>query len=370
VGDTGSINLSNIGTISGATFGLTLGGGQGGTLASVLGTTTGTLTKTGLGTWTLTGANTYTGSTTINAGTLQVGTLASTTAKLGTGAITNNANLVFIRNAGFPLSAMAPNAGAITGTGNVTVQGNGTVTIDRAITLTGANSVIKVLAGAASGANTSLVSDLTLTSTLTTSATGTVAIFAGSPTATVANGSTANLGLKMAGATGGIQYKTYNASSASLANAVAGTRNFYYRVLPSLSVTGATVSATKTYDGTTAAAQVTVTGGSSTGSLDGDQMGFSATSANYASASVGTGIGLTVNLAAMSSNNLWVVSGYSGSLTGGTVSGIQAFITGHYTPRIRASPHPQQPLALQQPLLRLPQVVEANIKVWILALAI
>jgi autotransporter-associated beta strand protein len=116
VGDTGSINLSNIGTISGATFGLTLGGGQGGTLASVLGTTTGTLTKTGLGTWTLTGANTYTGSTTINAGTLQVGTLASTTAKLGTGAVINNANLVFVRNGGFQLSAMAPNAGAITGT--------------------------------------------------------------------------------------------------------------------------------------------------------------------------------------------------------------------------------------------------------------
>jgi fibronectin-binding autotransporter adhesin len=323
VGDTGSINLTNTGTITGATFGLTLGGVQGGTLASVLGTTTGTLTKTGVGTWTLTGVNTYTGSTTINAGTLQVGTLASTTARLGTGTtIADNGNLVFIRSAGFSLSAMLPTVGTtITGTGNVTVQGNGTVNVDRAITLTGASSVIKVLAGAASGANTSLVSDLTLTSTLTTSATGTIAIFAGSPTATVANGSTTNLGLKMAGATGGIQYKTYNATSASLSSSVVGTRNFYYRVLPSISVTGATVSAAKTYDGNTTATNVTVTGGSSTGSIDGDLMGLSATSATYAAASVATGIGMTVNLVASSTSPSWVVSGYAATLSGGTVSG-------------------------------------------------
>src|SRR5207244_3720230 len=70
--DSGTLNLSNAGTITGATFGLTLTGAGSGSLASIIGTTSGTLTKSGTGTWTLTGANTYTGSTTISAGILNI----------------------------------------------------------------------------------------------------------------------------------------------------------------------------------------------------------------------------------------------------------------------------------------------------------
>ncbi len=69
----GDIIITNVGTITGSGFGLTLGGTGSGSLASILGTGTGTLTKTGSGTWTLSGANTYTGTTTISAGTLQLG---------------------------------------------------------------------------------------------------------------------------------------------------------------------------------------------------------------------------------------------------------------------------------------------------------
>ena len=72
--DSGTLNLTNLGTITGATYGLTLRGSGNGTVASIIGTGTGSLTKNGTGTWTLTGVNTYTGATTINGGTL---TLAS-----------------------------------------------------------------------------------------------------------------------------------------------------------------------------------------------------------------------------------------------------------------------------------------------------
>ena len=64
--DSGTLNLTNVGTITGPTFGLTLRGAGNGTVSSIIGTTSGTLTKNGTGTWTLLGANTYTGTTTIN----------------------------------------------------------------------------------------------------------------------------------------------------------------------------------------------------------------------------------------------------------------------------------------------------------------
>ena len=73
VASTGDINITNAGTITGATFGLTLGGTGNGSVASIIGTSSGTLTKSGTGTWTLSGANTYSGLTTISQGTLKLG---------------------------------------------------------------------------------------------------------------------------------------------------------------------------------------------------------------------------------------------------------------------------------------------------------
>jgi autotransporter-associated beta strand protein len=72
VGFTGSIALSNPGTILGNGHTLTLGGAKGGRVDSVIATGTGGVVKAGTGTWVLTANNTYTGPTQVLAGTLTV----------------------------------------------------------------------------------------------------------------------------------------------------------------------------------------------------------------------------------------------------------------------------------------------------------
>jgi autotransporter-associated beta strand protein len=71
--DSGSLRLSNSGTIAGAGFGLTLTGAGDGRVDSIVGTTTGGVIKSGAGRWLLAGANTNTGTTTVIEGTLQLG---------------------------------------------------------------------------------------------------------------------------------------------------------------------------------------------------------------------------------------------------------------------------------------------------------
>ncbi len=93
--DSGTLNLTNTGTITGTGLGITLAGAGDGSLASGIGTSTGgTLTKTGAGLWTVAAQatqNNYTGGTTVNEGTLKVvngtaNTASINTTVLGTGA--------------------------------------------------------------------------------------------------------------------------------------------------------------------------------------------------------------------------------------------------------------------------------------------
>ena len=90
------------------------------------------IAKAGTQTWTLTSNNTYSGITTVSNGALQIGS-GGTSGTLGTGAVTDNATLVFNRS-----DAVSVGNG-ITGTGTLVQLGAGSVT------LTGTVSVANVL---------------------------------------------------------------------------------------------------------------------------------------------------------------------------------------------------------------------------------
>lgn len=95
---------------------------QSGTISAIIGGS-GTLTKTTGGTVTLTGANTYTGNTTIQTGTLEIGA-GGTVGSLASGsAIINNSVLSFNR------SDAATVANTISGNGLITQAGTGTLTL-------------------------------------------------------------------------------------------------------------------------------------------------------------------------------------------------------------------------------------------------
>ncbi len=121
-------------TLGGAT--LTTGGdNSNATFAGII-SGTGGLTKQGTGIQIISGANTYTSTTTISGGKLQIGN-GSTSGTLGTGNVTNNANLTFNRtdNYGGAISNIISGTGSVvqSGTGVLTLIGTAGITAYRAV---------------------------------------------------------------------------------------------------------------------------------------------------------------------------------------------------------------------------------------------
>jgi len=118
------------------------GGGTitGGTLRLAAGTFSGTITgsssiiKEGADPLILTGTNTYTGPTTLNDGTLQIGS-GGTTGTLGASAVTNSGNLVFQRSNALTWS------GSLSGTGSLTKSGGNTLTLTGNISHSGGTTI-------------------------------------------------------------------------------------------------------------------------------------------------------------------------------------------------------------------------------------
>jgi fibronectin-binding autotransporter adhesin len=113
---------------------LTLTGAGTGEFEKILPGTNG-LTKSGSGTWTLSAANTYSGTTTINGGTLRLGSGGTAGSIASTAAIVNNGILATNRSDALTIGAV------ISGNGGLQQIGTGTTTLSAANTYTGTTTV-------------------------------------------------------------------------------------------------------------------------------------------------------------------------------------------------------------------------------------
>jgi fibronectin-binding autotransporter adhesin len=142
--DADSLTLS--GSVTSANLGLSVDGAGNTTLGGVVGLGTGGLTKDGSGTLTLSGANTYTGTTTVNAGTVlatnnsslggasgAVTVAAGATLALGGGTTITKTAMLNLAGDGVSAGAGALQAAGTTGqtsqwAGDITLTGNTTIT--------------------------------------------------------------------------------------------------------------------------------------------------------------------------------------------------------------------------------------------------
>jgi fibronectin-binding autotransporter adhesin len=128
------------------------------------------LIKANNSTWTLTGNNTYTGTTTINSGTLQLGNGGTTGALSPSSAITNNATLAINRSN--TVTQGSDFASTVSGTGSFRKSGSGNLILSGANLGTGSSRDVLTFSGSNSGT-------VTLTNTAALGAAGNFVRFSG-----------------------------------------------------------------------------------------------------------------------------------------------------------------------------------------------
>ena len=192
VAASGSIILTQAGTITGSGCALTLdGAATGSSLAGSIATGAGTLTKVGSGTWTLLAANTYTGLTSVTAGGLILGvanaipgaiTVNGATALLDLGTHNDASSAVILDGGG----SIAGSGGVLTSTADFALK-NGTISA----ILGGASGLQKTTAG------TVILSAVNSFSGATSITGGTLALGIANaiPAAITVNGASAGLSL-------------------------------------------------------------------------------------------------------------------------------------------------------------------------------
>ena len=271
---------------------------------------------------------------------LQVGGIATTLSSLGLNTSSNISAGSVLTNVTTATSLIAdPNGVAILNPAGITLNGtsnastgilltansNVSVSFGNLTLVSGAGDIaqsqgsmvnvsgdLRLLAGVNYSAGTSAGGNVSLSSSGVTVNNGsTVTVFSGQAI------NTSSMVANISGASGAIDYKTYNASLGSIAS-VSGTKNIYYRNAPNVSV----LVANKIYDATNnASAQLTG------GAIDGDTLALAGTFF-YANASAGLQSINTSLASVTSTNSSWIVSGYGFNTTTATISKANVSITG------------------------------------------
>jgi fibronectin-binding autotransporter adhesin len=221
----------NVGLVNSGTGGLTLSSSLGN------GSTIGTLI--------LSASNTYTGTTTINSGTLQIGA-GSTAGTLGTGGVTDNGTLAFDRSDSLTVGS------AIGGNGAVTQIGGGTTILTASNNYSGATTISSGTLQLGDGTSGH---DGTINNSLTISNSGTLT-FSPFGTPTYAGAITGSGGVNKSGA--GTQTLSGSSNYNGATNITAGTLN----VTGSLGNTTVTVGASGTLTGAGTTSTTGILGGS------------------------------------------------------------------------------------------------------------
>ena len=296
---------------------------------------------------TLMATNTFTGSTNFNGNTLFIGAGGSC-GSLASSAINTSGNLVINRTG---ISGLGAVAGNISGTGNVTINSldGTTFSVNKTIGLTGSSSVLNIstagnltldasissngtlgaitlIAGTNGASATSGNVNISSTSIFVNlSSGGTLSVLSGNNT----RGATVNLTSFIEGRVNGAgtsstkKYKTYNATSSSLSSAVAGTRNYFYRLAPA-SLTASNVTATKVYDGSTSfTGNISGTLSGTLNAEDAAGMSLYANAGSFLTKDVGTNKALSLSSVSLS-NSTWGISGYSVTVSGSPLGNITA----------------------------------------------